>query len=189
MPFLIKFDIDDFVKVRNALEKMKREIPKRARQILRKAGKYYIEELDKATSRFSRSAGKWENTSGFKLSGSFMLRSVSLDVLQITSQVPYARVQDMGRSKSYISKPMLVPIQGISRAEISALGEEPGRIFWKKTKKNKILLVERIDKKQLRPLAKYTTSIKIPAKHYVEKAQVRVTPRILELFKEGYKDL
>lgn len=177
----IKFDISGM----RALERMKEAIPKRAREVLRKAGNILVEELSKATSRFTRSKGRWDKSSRYpeRLKDSFKLRSTQWDTLQITSSSLYWDIQesgDLGRVVPNTKKAMLVPFTGVSREYIDT-AREAGRTFITK----KEVIVERVGKKDLIPLGKFLHTVNIRPKRYVKKAEIKATPRIEKLFKEA----
>ncbi len=179
---IFKFDIFGL----KSIEGLKIELPKRTRLALREAGGIFVEELNKATSRFSRSKNKWLKHDPYKLSGSFRLRSVSDGVLQVTSTVPYARVQDesIGGGDTTItsSNPMLIPFANTSMAKLRSLRAAKKSFF-----RNNILF-EKVGK-GLRGIAYISNSVTIPAKHYVEKSEIRATPRIQKMLEEMYKDM
>ena len=185
MGLSIKIDISGM----KALERMREAIPKKAREVLRKAGNTLVEELRNATSRFTRSKGRWDKSSvNFeKLKDSFKLRSVQWDILQITSSSLYWDIQesgDLGRVVPDTKKAMLVPFTGVSREYIDT-AHAAGRTFITK----KEVIVERVGRKNLIPLGKFMHSIKIKPKRYVAKAVIKATPRIEKLFKEAIANI
>jgi hypothetical protein len=181
----IKFDISGM----RALERMREAIPKRAREVLKQAGNIFVEELSKATSRFTRSAGRWDKSSvhSEKLMDSFKLRSTQWDTLQITSSSLYWDIQesgDLGRVVPNTKKAMLVPFTGVSREYIDT-AHAAGRTFITK----KEVIVEREGKKNLIALGKFMHRINIKPKRYVMKAEIKATPRIEKLFREAIANI
>ncbi len=174
---IFKFDILGL----KSIEGLKIELPKRTRLALREAGGIFVEELNKATSRFSRSKNKWLKHDPYKLSGSCRLRRVSDGVLQVTSTVPYAIKQDEGGDITS-SNPMLIPFANTSMAKLRSLRATKKSFF-----RNNILF-EKVGK-GLRGIAYISNSVTIPAKNYVSKAEIRATPRIQKMLEEMYRDM
>lgn len=171
------------------LERLGKELPIQKRKLLREAGNIFVEELSNATSRFTRSKGRWDKNSwgpSERLKDSFKLRSVQWDILQITSSSLYWDIQesgDLGRVKPDTKKAMLVPFTGVSR-EYIATAHAAGRTFIRKD-----VILERVGKRNLIPLGKFFQSIKIKPKRYVGKAEIKATPRIEKLFREAIANI
>jgi hypothetical protein len=182
---LFKWDMEGL----SSLEKLKREIPIQVRSVLRQAGNIFVEELSKATSRFRRSKGKWSDGSTKALSTSFRLRSVSNDTLSITSNVPYAWTQEAGDGGKVVAKEkqrMVIPLIGYTAQSIASL-RDAKKTFIKKSEGASVIFM-RVGRGS-RAIGIFKKSVNIPAKHYVGKAEIKATPRIIELFKKSIREM
>jgi hypothetical protein len=176
-----KFDLEK--KTLKELEDMIVAIPKRARAVLREAGQLYIEELNNAVGRLTRAKrhGFVKRNDPRTLRGSFSLRSVSQNTLQVTTPIPWASIIDEG---GVITHPrMTIPFSGvtISNDELAAL-RSSGQTF---AKKGVIFLKSGRSGKTITPIFRLKGRVPITATYYSTKAELKATPKIMKLFSDA----
>lgn len=186
---IVRMNILNYPELEKALDNARVVVRGKSRELLREAGRLYAKELNDITAAgaFDKTTSIWGKQDKQKLSGSFKLRSVSLNMLQVTSQVPYARIQDVGgriRPKPP-TKALLIPMKGWTINKIHSLWIS-NRTF---THNDVIYRKMGRKQKQWEKIGFLKDEVYIPGKHYVDYAEMAVTPRIQKLLQDVYKDI
>ena len=172
------------------LDRLKTAIPKKARTVLKEAGHIFIEKVDKQVGRLTRSKRKgFRKRDRRSLRGSFKLRSVSDDTLQITSAIPWARIHDVGDTiRPTKAKNLCIPIPGTG--EHITKGELDNLIKTKATflSRSGRAIMLKTGRKEAIPIFALVKEVDIDARNYIAKARAAASPRIRKLFMDAYKE-
>lgn len=182
---LLKFDISNIPN----FEEMASKLGKYWKETRIKAGRIFIEELNNETVLMDTGV-KRPGTYQGRLHGSFRLRSTALDVLAVTTPVPYAVIKDTGGVIRSKGKKLTIPWSGVmlSNRMLSLLKDMKFTFVKVKGTSSTIFMRAKRSYGPITPLFTLHDEVSVRGTHYVEKAKQRAEPRIIQLYADMFQE-